>query len=44
LHEQEPVDLFLIKYINRLSDLLLALARKSAHDEKAEEFLWIQQK
>jgi cob(I)alamin adenosyltransferase len=44
LHEQEPVDLFLIKYINRLSDLLFALARKSAHDEKAEEFLWIQQK
>jgi cob(I)alamin adenosyltransferase len=44
LHEQEPIESQLITYINRLSDLLFALARLYAHKANAEEFLWVQQK
>lgn len=40
LHEQEPVDLMVIKYMNRLSDYLFVLCRKVTAELNAEETPW----
>ena len=40
LHQLEPVNSLVIKYLNRLSDYLFVLARKMAHNLKIEETPW----
>lgn len=40
LHEHEPVEAIILKYVNRLSDYLFMLARKFSHDHHKEEVLW----
>ncbi len=40
LHEQNPVDSLVIKYLNRLSDYLFMLCRIMAHELKIEETPW----
>lgn len=40
LHEVEPVDALVIKYLNRLSDYLFVLTRKMTSDLKAHESPW----
>jgi cob(I)alamin adenosyltransferase len=40
LQEQESVDPFVIKYLNRLSDYLFVLCRKMAHELNATETPW----
>lgn len=40
LHEQHPLNLLYIKYINRLSDLLFTLARYMNHIAKMPETTW----
>ncbi|MCS6990773.1 MAG: cob(I)yrinic acid a,c-diamide adenosyltransferase [Chitinophagales bacterium] len=40
LHEQEPLPPLIIKYLNRLSDLLFILARKCSHDSGSAELFW----
>ena len=41
LHENEPVDLMVLTYLNRLSDYLFVLARKLSTDLIANEIKWI---
>lgn len=40
LHEQEKMDLLIIKYLNRLSDYLFVLCRKMTAELNAEETPW----
>ncbi|HET9487034.1 MAG TPA: cob(I)yrinic acid a,c-diamide adenosyltransferase [Chryseosolibacter sp.] len=40
LHETEPVDPLVIKYLNRLSDYLFVLTRQMTQDLRAEESPW----
>jgi cob(I)alamin adenosyltransferase len=40
LHEQDPVDAMVIKYMNRLSDYLFVLCRKMTTELNAEETPW----
>jgi cob(I)alamin adenosyltransferase len=40
LHQQEPVEILVIKYLNRLSDYLFVLSRKMTHELGAEEVAW----
>lgn len=44
LHENEPVDPLVIKYLNRLSDYLFVLARKLSNEMGVEELQWIPEK
>ena len=44
LHEIEPTDEYVIKYLNRLSDYLFVLARKLSFDLHADEVQWIPRK
>ena len=40
LHETEPVDPLVIKYLNRLSDYLFVLTRQMTQDLRADESPW----
>lgn len=40
LHQQQPVDELVLKYINRLSDYLFVLARKTSKDHGVAEIMW----
>jgi cob(I)alamin adenosyltransferase len=40
LHENEPVEALILKYLNRLSDYLFVLARKLGKDLGSEEISW----
>ncbi|MBN8565381.1 MAG: cob(I)yrinic acid a,c-diamide adenosyltransferase [Flavobacteriales bacterium] len=44
LHELEPTDEQVLKYLNRLSDYLFVLARKLSFDLHADEVKWIPRK
>ncbi len=44
LNENEPIDVYVLKYLNRLSDFLFVLARKLSHDLDANEVQWIPRK
>ncbi len=44
LHELEPINEFVLAYLNRLSDYLFVLARKLTIDTKAKEIPWIPKK
>ncbi len=40
LNEKEPVEILIIKYLNRLSDYLFVLSRAMAKDLSVEEVIW----
>ncbi len=44
LHEQEPTDVMVLTYLNRLSDYLFVLARKLTYQLQAEEIKWVPKK
>jgi len=41
LHQTEPIDPILLKYLNRLSDYIFVVGRKLAHDLRVTETPWI---
>jgi cob(I)alamin adenosyltransferase len=41
LNSEEPVDGYVLAFINRLSDYLFVLARKLSYDSGASEIKWI---
>lgn len=44
LHELEPINIYILTYLNRLSDYLFVLARKLTIDNKVKEIPWIAKK
>ncbi len=44
LNEQQRIDPWVLKYLNRLSDYLFVVARKLSYDLKADEVKWIPEK
>jgi cob(I)alamin adenosyltransferase len=40
LNQLQPVDKIIIRYLNRLSDYLFVLARKTGHDQGVKEIRW----
>lgn len=44
LNDTEPIDAFILRYLNRLSDYLFVLARKLTFDNQATEIPWIPKK
>ncbi len=44
LNDTEPIDPFILRYLNRLSDYLFVLARKLTFDNQATEIPWIPKK
>lgn len=40
LHQEEPINLEVARYLNRLSDLLFVVARILARHERGEEVIW----
>jgi cob(I)alamin adenosyltransferase len=40
LHKQTPVNVYILQYLNRLSDLLFVLARVCARHEHGQEVFW----
>ena len=40
LHEHEPLDPYILSYLNRLSDFLFVLARRMSHELGAAEVTW----
>ena len=44
LHEKEPINEYILSYLNRLSDYLFVLARKLSIDNKVKEIPWIPRK
>lgn len=44
LHKKSPLSAEILKYLNRLSDLLFMLAREEMHQKKKKETLWLRKK
>ena len=44
LHQEEPINEYVLSYLNRLSDYLFVLARKLTMDNQAKEIPWIPKK
>ena len=44
LHQEEPINEYILSYLNRLSDYLFVLARKLTIDNQAVEIAWIPKK
>ena len=44
LHQEEPINEYILSYLNRLSDYLFVLARKLTIDNGAKEIAWIPSK
>ena len=44
LHQEEPINEYILSYLNRLSDYLFVLARKLTIDNEAKEITWIPSK
>jgi cob(I)alamin adenosyltransferase len=44
LHQEEPINEYILSYLNRLSDYLFVLARKLTIDNEAKEIAWVPSK